>query len=76
MPSFHLTAEQRHLVWDNSLDPVAQVGPGDELVLELADASGARRTGCTPGDPLRFRPFEIFEPEGASVTRAIGRVRQ
>jgi acetamidase/formamidase len=40
--SFHLAREQRHLVWDNALDPAVIVEPGDELVMQLADASGGQ----------------------------------
>src|ERR1700722_11022629 len=42
MVTFHLSAEQRHLVWDNTLEPAVVVGPGDEVTLELADASGGQ----------------------------------
>jgi acetamidase/formamidase len=42
VPSIHLSLEQRHLVWDNSLEPAAVVGPGDELTLDLVDASGGQ----------------------------------
>jgi acetamidase/formamidase len=42
MQSIHLSRDQRHLAWDNNLDPVAVVGPGDELTLDLADASGGQ----------------------------------
>ena len=40
MRSFHLAAEQRHLVWDNSIAPAVTVAPGDEITLELRDSSG------------------------------------
>jgi len=42
MPSFHLSVEQRHLAWDNALPPAVVISRGDELVLELADASGGQ----------------------------------
>ncbi len=42
MPSIHMSLEQRHLAWDNNLDPAVVVGPGDELTLDLADASGGQ----------------------------------
>ena len=42
MGSFHVALGQRHLVWDNSLAPTVVVGPGDELTLELEDASGGQ----------------------------------
>lgn len=40
MRSFHLTADQRHLVWDNSIAPALTVAAGDEISLELLDSSG------------------------------------
>jgi acetamidase/formamidase len=42
MPSFHLTRDQRHLAWDNALPPAVTVAPGDEVTLELLDASGGQ----------------------------------
>jgi len=42
MPSFHLSLQQLHLAWDNSLEPAAVARPGDELTLDLADASGGQ----------------------------------
>ncbi|SOD74796.1 formamidase [Jatrophihabitans sp. GAS493] len=40
--SFHLTSQQRHLAWDNSLPPALVVEAGDELTLELGDSSGGQ----------------------------------
>ncbi len=42
MRPFHLSIEQRHLAWDNSLEPAVVVGPGDEVTLALAAASGGQ----------------------------------
>ena len=39
---FHLASENRHLVWDNALDAAISVVPGDEIVLDLVDASGGQ----------------------------------
>lgn len=47
MASFHLSADQRHLAWDNSLVPADVVAAGDEVTFELADASGGQ---IGPGD--------------------------
>lgn len=44
MRSFHLAADQRHLVWDNSIAPAVTVAPGEEVSLELLDSSGAQLT--------------------------------
>ena len=46
----HVGSEQTHLAWDNSLSPAATVAPGDELELELLDASGGQ---ITTGDDER-----------------------
>jgi acetamidase/formamidase len=40
----HVGSAQTHLAWDNSLSPAATVAPGDELELELLDASGGQIT--------------------------------
>lgn len=47
MRSIHLLSSQSHLAWDNALAPVAEAAPGDEVELELLDASGGQ---ITPGD--------------------------
>lgn len=47
MRSFHLSSRQSHLAWDNRLPPAVVVAPGDEVVLELLDASGEQ---IGPGD--------------------------
>jgi acetamidase/formamidase len=46
----HVGSAQTHLAWDNSLSPAVTVAPGDELGLELLDASGGQ---ITPGDDER-----------------------
>jgi acetamidase/formamidase len=40
----HVGSAQTHLAWDNSLSPAVTVAPGDELELELLDASGGQVT--------------------------------
>jgi acetamidase/formamidase len=42
MSSFHLSAQQRHLAWDNTLPPAVVIAPGDEITLELGDSSGGQ----------------------------------
>jgi acetamidase/formamidase len=39
-----LSSAHRHLVWDNALAPALTVAPGDEIELELIDASGGQIT--------------------------------
>lgn len=42
MRSFHISSDQHHLVWDNSIPPVETVSAGDEVTLELFDSSGGQ----------------------------------
>lgn len=42
MQSFHLQRTQTHTVWDNSIPPAVEVAPGDELTVEVANASGGQ----------------------------------
>lgn len=47
VPSFHVPLERHHLAWDNAVPPCVVVEPGDEVTLELSDASGGQ---IAPGD--------------------------
>ncbi|MDP9094776.1 MAG: acetamidase/formamidase family protein [Actinomycetota bacterium] len=40
----HVPAAQSHVAWDNALPPAVVVAPGDELELDLIDASGGQIT--------------------------------
>ena len=62
MPSIHLSLEQRHLAWDNSLDPVVVVGPGDELTLDLADASGGQIDRNDDASAIARLDFSAINP--------------
>jgi acetamidase/formamidase len=62
VPSIHLSVEQRHLVWDNSLDPAVVVGPGDELTLDLADASGGQIGFDDDASALARLDFSAINP--------------
>ena len=42
MRTFHLPTDEHHLAWDNSLPPATVVEPGDEVTLDLLDASGGQ----------------------------------
>ena len=42
MRSFHISSDQHHLVWDNSIPPVLTAEPDDEVTLELFDSSGGQ----------------------------------
>ena len=62
VPSIHLSLEQRHLAWDNSLDPVVMVGPGDELTLDLADASGGQIDRNDDASAIARLDFSAINP--------------
>ncbi len=40
MPEHQLPAQQLHFAWDNSLEPVLRIAPGDTVTFETWDASG------------------------------------
>src|SRR5436305_11638432 len=40
MAEHHLGAERLHYAWDNSLEPVLRIAPGDSVTFETWDASG------------------------------------
>ena len=62
MPSFHLSVDQRHLAWDNSLPPAVVVGPGDEIVLGLADASGGQIDRSDDASAIGRLDFSAINP--------------
>jgi acetamidase/formamidase len=39
MHSFHVPSTSQHLAWDNTLAPAVTVAPGDELTIDIVDAS-------------------------------------
>lgn len=62
MPSIHMSLEHRHLAWDNSLDPVVVIGPGDELTLDLADASGGQIDRHDDASAIASLDFSAINP--------------
>jgi acetamidase/formamidase len=62
VPSIHMTLEQRHLAWDNSLEPAAVIGPGDELTLDLADASGGQIDRHADASAIAVLDFAAVNP--------------
>ena len=40
----HLSSSKTHTVWDRDIPPVLRVSPGQELTVEVADASGGQLT--------------------------------
>jgi acetamidase/formamidase len=62
VPSFHLRADEHHLAWDNTLAPAAVVAPGDEVVLELLDASGGQLGPMDPASAIGHLDFNSVNP--------------
>jgi len=60
--SIHLALGQRHLAWDNSLAPAVVVGPGDELTLDLADASGGQIGRGDDATAIAAMAFDAVNP--------------
>jgi acetamidase/formamidase len=53
---------QTHLAWDNSLSPVVSVAPGDELDLDLLDASGGQITTGDDEGAIARLDFSAVNP--------------
>lgn len=51
-----------HFAWDNLLPPVAEVGDGDRVDLELLDASGGQLTPGSDSTALLGIDFERVNP--------------
>jgi acetamidase/formamidase len=62
MSSFHLGADQRHLAWDNALEPVVTIAPGDEVVVEVVDASGGQIEADDGADAVGRLDFGRVNP--------------
>ncbi len=62
MPSIHMSLEHRHLAWDNTLEPVVVIGPGDELTLDLADASGGQIDRHDDASAIASLDFTAINP--------------
>jgi len=50
------------LAWDNALEPVVVAAPGDELVLELADASGGQLLPTADASAIGRLDFAAVNP--------------
>jgi acetamidase/formamidase len=56
------TIHQRHLGWDNSVKPVAEIESGAELEFEVADASGGQLDERSRADALTTLDFAKINP--------------
>ena len=54
---FHVRADQFHLAWDRSVEPVIHVGSGDEVVIDALDASGGQITAESTAADLATLDF-------------------
>ncbi len=57
-----LHAHQSHCAWDNSLDPVLTVAPGDAVTFECKDASNGQITPGSTVETLATFDFESVNP--------------
>jgi acetamidase/formamidase len=58
----HVGTAQTHLAWDNSLPPAVTVAPGDELELDLLDASGGQITTGDDQTAIARLDFSAVNP--------------
>lgn len=57
-----LTADQSHLWWDNSLAPQLRIAPGDQVELEVQDASGGQIARTDGADAVGRLDFAAVNP--------------
>jgi acetamidase/formamidase len=62
MSAVHLTVNQSHLVWDNTLPPAVHVQPGQEFELDLVDASGGQIGRDDGADAIARLDFAAVNP--------------
>jgi acetamidase/formamidase len=55
MTAHHLAAERLHFAWDNSLEPVLEIEPGDSVTFETWDSSGHHYTQSSTGADVARR---------------------
>lgn len=58
----HLTVNQSHLAWDNSLPPAVHVAPGEEFLLDLIDASGGQISAGDDAGAIARLDFAAVNP--------------
>lgn len=58
----HLGRSRSHLAWDNAIPPAAVVAPGDEIDLELHDASGGQISAGDGAEALGGLDFAAVNP--------------
>lgn len=67
MADWTLPAERLHFAWDNSLEPVLEIDPGDTVTLATWDASGHYFTPTSTSEDAARRP----PPRGHALTGPI-----
>lgn len=66
MTEHHLAAERLHFEWDNSIPPVLDIEPGDNVTFETWDASGHFYTSSSTTADVARRKNE--PPRGHALT--------
>jgi acetamidase/formamidase len=58
----HIGTDQIHLAWDNSIDPVAELAPGESVELDLLDASAGQLTDASVAADIAGLDFGRINP--------------
>ncbi len=62
MQPYRVTRDRRHFRWNNALDPVAAVDPGDTVRFEVADSSGGQVRRDSSAEELARLDFDRVNP--------------
>ena len=60
--SHRIGRKHRHTYWDNSLPPVLEIAPGDEVYFECLDASNGQVTPESDAEAVRHLDFDNVNP--------------
>jgi formamidase len=65
--TMHLSSSTSHIVWDRDIPPVLRVSPGQELTVEVADASGGQLTRGSTADDVIAMDFANVNPVSGPI---------
>jgi acetamidase/formamidase len=63
----HLSSSTSHIVWDRDIPPVLRVSPGQELTVEVADASGGQLTRDSTAVDVTAMDFAKVNPVSGPI---------
>jgi acetamidase/formamidase len=71
--SFHVTSDDHHFAWDNTLPAAITIAPGDEVTLDLLDASGGQVQASDGAEAVGSLDFSAINPcTGPVVVDGVG----